>query len=110
NILGHVTLDGGAEGDTLTLYDDSSTASVETTFGNTSVTRPAGVGNLTDTPIETLVYHGASGNDTLSLVPGPGHPTMTINGNAGNDTFNIDPSAYGGFASHNPITLNGGAD
>jgi hypothetical protein len=86
NLVGTVTINGGAGTDTLNLFDQESTSNSNYTVASSNVAA-SGMAPVTYHNLAALTLNASNGTDTISAPSTPAGTAVTINGGSGTDTL-----------------------
>ena len=88
-VVGHLTVRGGADGDTLHIDDSGHDRATSGKLTSTTVTWPGRSGVITYEGIEDLRVALGSGADSLTVASTPSGTTVTLDAGAGDDTVEL---------------------
>jgi Ca2+-binding RTX toxin-like protein len=90
HVVGPVSVDGGTGSDTVTLWNDLTSAGCTYTVTSSTVSvAGSAFGGLNYTAIEGLTINAGSGNDTVNVNSTAATTPLTVNAGGGNDVVNI---------------------
>jgi hypothetical protein len=104
---GTLTLNGGGGSDSFTLFDSSSSAAMPYTISTSSIVR--GVQTMNYSSVETMTFHGTSGNNDFAVASLAASTSATLNGNSGNDRLFMGGVAQNLDNVAGSVVFNGGA-
>lgn len=106
DLRGALTINGQADADDLTLWDNLATGNDAYSVTSTNVDRAVFSG-VTYGTVETLQLLAQTGNNTIDISSTAGGTTTTISANSGNDIFNVGTPGNTAASIAGPLVLRG---